>query len=167
MEMELKNVGGSLETLLGFSGKIYFGIPEETNPRNWRALARGKTSGKKGAKAPRINNATLLAILEHGSPVKNIPPRPLLKPVIDKHRNEIERVFLRIYNALINNNLDVADFEMEKLSQRVEMWGKKYFVEENGWAPNAESTIKRKKSDRPLIDTGNLRGSIRGIYKRK
>lgn len=168
--MELKNVGGSLETLLGFSGRIYFGVPDETSRREWvfeNLMNRKRKSGIEGAKRPQINNADLLAILEHGSPVKNIPPRELLKPVIEKHRPEIEKVFLRVYNALINNRPDVADFEMEKLAQRIEMWGKKYFVEDNGWAPNSPGTIKQKKSSRPMIDTGNLRASIRGIYKRK
>ena len=33
------------------------------------------------------------------------------------------------------------------------------------WAANAPSTIKRKKSSKPLIDTGKLRQSVRGIVK--
>ena len=36
-------------------------------------------------------------------------------------------------------------------------------AKDNGWKPNAPSTIKAKGSDKPLIDTGELRKSIRGI----
>lgn len=37
---------------------------------------------------------------------------------------------------------------------------RRYFVEDNGWPPNAPSTIAQKGSDRPLIDTGELRKSV-------
>lgn len=160
MKLELKQVDNSLESLFGFSGRIYFGVPEDKSARR-KIFGRHKNSGEHSTG---INNADLLFILEHGSPVKNIPPRPLLKPVIEKHRPEIEKVFIKVYNALVNGDTNTANYEMDKLAQRIEMWGKKYFVEENGWAPNKESTIKRKGSSRPMIDTGQLRSSIRGIY---
>jgi hypothetical protein len=74
-----------------------------------------------------------------------------------------------------------ADMQMEKLALRIENWTKKFFVDpDNGWAPNAPITIhggwmlnkvtgkpiyiKGKHSERPLIDTGSLRQSIKAIY---
>ena len=33
-------------------------------------------------------------------------------------------------------------------------------IVDGDYAPNAESTIKRKKSDRPLIDSGYMRQSV-------
>ena len=35
------------------------------------------------------------------------------------------------------------------------------------WTPNAPSTIKKKGSDRPLIDTGHMRQSCHFVVKKK
>ncbi|MBY6921870.1 hypothetical protein HYH30_19035, partial [Clostridium botulinum] len=35
----------------------------------------------------------------------------------------------------------------------------------NNWAENSAETIKRKDSDKPLIDTGELRKSITYVIK--
>lgn len=143
-----------IENIVGYKGKIYFGVPVETTIRHI-------------GKVERIDNATILAIMEHGSPVKNIPPRPLLKPVLMKHKEQILAIFNKIYRLLLEGNETDADKEMEILSQRIEAWTKKFFVEDNGWAPNSPATIKRKGSDKPLINTGSLRQSIRGIFVKK
>ena len=36
-----------------------------------------------------------------------------------------------------------------------------------GFAPNAESTIKKKGSKQPLIDTGTMRQSVNFVVKRR
>ena len=156
MEFDLKPPSKKdlIEQITGYKGKIYFGVPIETTIRHT-------------GKVDRIDNATILAIMEHGSPVKNIPPRPLLKPVLMRHKEQILKVFNKIYKMLLNGDESGADREMDILAQRVEMWTKKFFVEDNGWAPNSPATIKRKGSDKPLIDTGSRRQSIRGIFVKK
>ena len=143
-----------IETLVGFKGRIYFGIPKET----------ANTRVDKGKR--KMDNATLLAIMEHGSPVKNIPPRELLRPVVEMHSEKIRSYFDRIFQCLLDNDESGADALMEELAQRVEMWGKKFFVDGNNWTPNSPATIKAKGSDKPLIDTGQLRQSIRAIYSK-
>lgn len=164
MEFELidKENEKLIEKLTKYRGKIYFGVPEET------ALKR-----KKGET---INNAQLLAIHEHGSPVKNLPKRELLRPTIIRHEGEIREAFDKIYGYLLDGNNDLADSEMERLAQRVEMWLKKFFVEDNGWTPDKPSTIKAKnrKHGLPqdakattLIDTGKLRSSLRAVFIKK
>lgn len=161
MKMELKpsdnEVDKLVENLVGFKGKIYFGVPKET--ARMRPTKKYKSSGD-------IDNATLLCIMEHGSPVKNIPPRELLRPVLEKHMDKIREMFDQIYNCLVEGNEAGADKLMETLSQRVQAWAQAYFVEDNGWAANSPLTIKMKGSDKPLIDTGDLRKSIRGIYEK-
>lgn len=142
-----------VEHLTSFKGKILFGVPKET---------AGKRQG-----SDKIDNATLLAIMEHGSPVKNIPPRELLRPVLEKHIDKIKEYFNEIYKCLLEGNEKGADALMTRLALQVETWGKSYFTEDNGWAPNSPITIKRKGSDKPLIDTGSLRQSIKGIYSKK
>lgn len=152
-----------IEKLTGYNGKIYFGVPEDTSSMRSEWLD-SKHISKRKVNNPSPDNAYILAIMEHGSPVKNIPPRPLLKPVIKKHREQIQNIFERIYKLLLEGDETGADFEMERLSQRIQRWTQEFFVEDNGWAPNSPATIKRKGSDKPLIDTASLRGSIRGVF---
>ena len=150
-----------IESVAGFRGKIYFGVPQESSAvrMKWN---RNRTIKSKD-EHPQIDNAMILAIMEHGSPVKNIPERKLLEPVVNKHAEIFEKVYL----LLLDGDEKSADLELEILAQRMERWTKAFFNEDNGWEPNAPSTIRRKKSDHPLIDTGSLRQSIRGIYVKK
>lgn len=154
MKMELKSSPQLIQDLTGYRGKIYFGVPRDTTIRHT-------------GKVKRIDNATILAIMEHGSPVKNIPPRPLLKPVLNKHKDKILEIFGKVYAMLLAGDEQGADRELDILAQRVQRWTQSFFTEDNGWAPNAPSTIRRKGSDKPLIDTGSLRQSIRGIFVKK
>ena len=142
-----------VKKLTGFKGKILFGVPRETSSNR--------------EDSHKADNAYILSIMEHGSPVKNIPPRELLKPVLEKHLDKIKTYFNELYKCLLEGDSKGADSIMEQLALRVETWGKSYFTEDNGWAPNKPATIKRKGSDKPLIDTGSLRQSIRGIYVKK
>lgn len=151
MKMELKSSPQLIQDLTGYRGKIYFGVPRDTTIRHT-------------GKVERIDNATILAIMEHGSPVKNIPPRPLLKPVLNKHKDKILEIFGKVYAMLLAGDEQGADRELDILAQRVQRWTQAFFTEDNGWAPNAPSTIRRKGSDKPLIDSGSLRQSIRGIF---
>lgn len=174
MNLELKPSANEqlIENVVGFKGRVLFGIPEDTSQRGY---------SKDGN--PTYNNAQILAIMEAGSPVMNIPSRKLLEPVVIKHIEQIRRKFDTIYNLLLEGNNDGADNEMEILAQMVERWCKAYFREDNGWEPNSPITIhggwmknkksgkpiyvKGKGSDRPLIDTGALRSAIRGLYVKK
>lgn len=174
MNLELKPSQDEqlIENVVGFRGKILFGIPEDTAQR-----------GSDSSGNPTYNNAQILAVMEAGSPVMNIPARKLLEPVVMKHIDQIRERFDVIYNLLINGDNESVDREMEILAQKVEMWCKAYFREDNGWAPNSPITIKGgwmknkksgkpvyvkgKGSDRPLIDTGELRKAIRGLYVKK
>lgn len=170
MEMKLMPSSGEtfVEKIVGFKGKVYFGVPQETV--NIRKIWTDKSHTKRKTVNPeslKINNAVLLSIMEHGSPVKNIPPRELLRPVVKKHEAKIREIFNKIYMCLLEGNEVGADKQMDILAQRMQRWAHAYFVEDNGWAPNAPSTIKAKGSDKPLIDTGSLRQSIRGIYVKK
>lgn len=168
MEMKLMPSSGEtfVEKIVGFKGKVYFGVPQETTNNRKIWADRGHTRKKK-AENLKINNATILSIMEHGSPVKNIPPRELLRPVVKKHEAKIREIFNKVYMCLLEGNEVGADKQMDILAQRMQRWTQAYFVEDNGWAPNAPSTIKAKGSDKPLIDTGSLRQSIRGIYVKK
>jgi hypothetical protein len=50
---------------------------------------------------------------------------------------------------------------LNRAGQVAENAARNWFVNpKNGWAPNAPSTIRRKGSDKPGIDTGEMRKAL-------
>ena len=104
-------------------------------------------------------------IREHGSPAYRVPPRPFLEPGIEKHLNLVESGM----KAALQDVLDGGDgrAQRERLGATMAAKVQAYFQEDNGWPPNAPSTIKKKGSAQPLVDTGALRQSITYIIRPK
>ena len=161
--------------IANYTGKIYYGVPSETS---------GKRPGLDLEEKPKYNNAQILQLMEYGSPINNIPKRELLAPVVNKYSVQISAALEKIISALLQNNTGQADILMQRLALRVENWCKKFFTDEdNNWEPNAPITIyggwmrnkvtgkpiyiKGKGSDRPLIDTGALRQSIKAFFSKE
>jgi hypothetical protein len=112
------------------------------------------------------HQAYALYLHSHGSPLWQIPPRPIIEPALEAHREEL---MAEIKKAL-NMHFFTQTQKQATLRQfkRVAMLGQNaargWFTDSrNGWPPNAPSTIARKGSRRPLIDTGEMRKSIIGI----
>lgn len=172
MQLEINKSVKKNKPILNYSKVVKYGIPKETNKRDKEPTTIAvKHKGKNGRIYTRkervyggLSNANILALMEAGSPVNNMPSRLLLKPVRFKYKERIEKYFFDIIQALVLGNKAQADRLMEELSLRMQTWSQKFFVDsDNNWAPNAPSTIRAKGSDKPLIDTGELRKSIRGI----
>lgn len=113
--------------------------------------------------------AYALYLHTHGSPLWQIPPRPIIEPALRANRDALIEGLRQAASA----QLDTTAGQEAALRKfwRVAMMGQNFvrgwFTDaRNGWAPNAPSTIARKGSDRPLIDTGELRKSIIGIVAR-
>lgn len=96
---------------------------------------------------------------ENGSPLWNSPPRPVLEPAMDNSKEAIAEQMAKVAEAALdNNNLSV---ELEKVGMLGQNIARDWFTNpENKWHKNSDNTIKRKGSDKPLIDTGELRKSI-------
>ena len=137
---------GRIASLTGKA--VYVGIPAEKSVR------------KRGA----VNNAELLFIHTNGSPIRHIPKRPVIEPAIQAHKEEI----IAELRAACMASLDLiaptpaeATRHLERAGMRGMNAARGWFRDpRNGWAPNAPATIIRKKSDRPLIDTGQMRRAI-------
>jgi len=162
VELDLSGGESFIDKIVNFKGRILYGVPQDT-------AARAEDKDGKAV----ANNAQLLAIHEHGSPIRNLPPRELLEPVAKKHQKEIEETFNSVFNALIEGDEAGADTLMRTLALKLETWCKAYFRQDNGWEPDKPETIraKNKRAGKPpnaptttLIDTGELRKSIRGVY---
>ena len=130
------------------SHAVYIGFPGETQSRS---------------KGP-LNNPTLAYIHEHGAPAANIPARPFLEPGVENARDDILRAFeagvrraLGGDNAALTNMLDLAGVIGVRAVQDK--------ITTGPFAPLAPRTIARKKSSRPLIDTGQLRQSVSYVVR--
>lgn len=170
MDIEIKENKVKNSLLSNYNKIIKYGIPQDTDTRPIETESvqkkgkNGRVYTRKVRVAGGLSNANILALMEAGSPVNNIPSRILLDAVRKKYNKKIDEYFIKIFDALLENNSTKADLLMEELALRVQTWCQKFFTDEdNGWAPNAPSTIKQKGSDRPLIDTGELRKSIRAF----
>ena len=125
----------------------------------------------------RINMASLAYILEKGSPVNKIPPRPFMEETRKTSMKRVLGLMARLQKA-ISNGSSTAMAAIKKLGAAYEGEMKAIFTTgtfapnspitiKGGWMRNRVSgkafKVKGKGSSRPLIDTGRLRQSI--IFK--
>lgn len=104
-----------------------------------------------------FNLASLAAVLEFGN--ENIPSRPFLRQTLAENQEKYTALFVELFSAGVS--LDQIYGQIASVAQGDVQLG----IRNGDWTPNAPSTIKRKKSSKPLIDTGKLRQSVRGIVK--
>jgi hypothetical protein len=110
----------------------YVGIPEETAPR--------KGSGE-------ISNAQLMFIHTNGSPVRNIPPRPVIEPAIEAedHKAAIVDHLEAAARLALNGNAPEAMKHLKLAGQTAADAARDWFEDSrNNWPPNAVSTVRAK-----------------------
>lgn len=88
----------------------------------------------------------------------SIPSRPFMRDAVDKHRDEIDK-FLDQQFSLLAKGKTTAEMMMKSIGVFVKGLVQQEIVD-GTFEPNAPSTIKRKESDKPLIDTGKMRQSV-------
>jgi hypothetical protein len=156
--IKLKTVtDGSVKATKNFSDlqklRVYVGIPENDAPR------------PKGAK---VTNAELAYIHTHGSPRRNIPPRPIIEPAIEADKAQIIPELKDGAKAALDGDKQKARTAFKRAGMTGQNIVRNWFTDpRNHWAPNAPSTIRRKKSARPLIDTSELRKSMTYVVAEK
>ena len=111
-----------------------------------------------------ITNAQLMFIHSEGSPARNIPPRPVIDMTLKEEKQKINDKFKKAINNVLSGGNPRT--ELERLGIYVVNKIKAKFGSED-LAPLQPATIKAKGSDRPLIDTGQLRNSITYIIRGK
>lgn len=113
-----------------------------------------------------VTNAELLFIHTNGSPVNNIPPRPVIEPAIKKDSRRLSNMMKQAAKYAFDGMKSEALRQLELVGTRGRDVSKRWFVNpNNNWPPNSEAVqeMKRRKgatNPRPLIDTGELRNSI-------
>ena len=95
----------------------------------------------------------------------NAPPRPFIRQSVDNNAGQINAMCKAQIQAIVRGEKTAKD-ALQALGVM-----QKGFVQatiRNGdFTPNAPSTIKKKKSDKPLIDTGRMRQSVNFVIQAK
>jgi hypothetical protein len=125
--------------------EVYIGIPE----------AEASRPGEDA------NNAELLFIHTNGSPLKGIPARPSIEPSIEKNKEAIAKELQVAAKLALDGKAQEARRQLENVGDFASGKAREYFTDpDNGWEDNSPLTVALKGSDKPLIDTGEMRKSI-------
>jgi hypothetical protein len=88
-----------------------------------------------------------------------IPPRPFVRGFVDGQREQITKTLEKLAGLVASGKLK-ATMAMARLGEYGQS-GVKSYIRNGSFMSNADSTIAKKESSKPLIDNGTLRNSIR------
>ena len=123
------------------------------------ALVGIPSDAKRHEDNPNIGLAEIAFIMEKGSTVNKIPPRPFMQQTRIMNEKKVADLSKKYLSAISTGKMSAMD-AIKKLGASYEGAMKKIFFT-GSFAPDAPATARRKKSSRPLIDTGLLRQSIK------
>ena len=118
--------------------RVYVGVPRSSN-------------GIRG-------NAMIAMTHEFGSLANNIPERSFLRSTVLEQADKYARIFATNIPDAIKNGTPA--YEAYSKLGTIAMNDVRLKIASGEFAALAPATIKRKKSSKPLVDTGNLRQSI-------
>jgi len=111
-----------------------------------------------------VSIAEYAAYNEYGVPGRKkkwrIPPRPFIRGWIENHGEDIKRTIDKLFKQVSEGKMSAVT-AMGRLGQFAQDGIKRYIIISGAFEPNAEETVRRKGSSRPLIDTGTMRNSVR------
>ena len=93
---------------------------------------------------------------EYGT--ENMPARPFMRNTLEKHSDELKDFSTNVVLKGVMNG-DDAKTAMNKMGSYTKGLMQRE-IRDGEYAPNAPSTIRKKKSSHPLIDTGRMRQSV-------
>lgn len=102
--------------------------------------------------------ATIGAINDLGTSDGRIPERPWMRGWFDSNKDKIQKVMKKLSGQLLDQKINV-----QKALMLLGEWATNELKKEITnlrQPPNAPSTIRKKKSSNPLIDTGRMRNSV-------
>lgn len=131
-----------------------------------KAIDLSKAHVKVGVLASKGGNADhdgiamieLAAIHEYGSPAANIPERSFIRSAFAK-KTELNAFVTKLAKAIVDGKLD-ARRALHMLGTWAAAKVKKNITERDIPPPLKPKTIARKKSTKPLVDTGRLLNAI-------
>lgn len=111
------------------------------------------------------NGASVIEVALANNYGINVPQRPFMDLAAKNMKNTYQRTMEQLGPKIIDGTanvekvLDVAGLEAEEAVRKAIMDG--------AWEPNAESTIRAKGSDRPLVDTHSLHNFVTHKVRRR
>lgn len=118
-------------------------------------LKVGVFDGVGGGTGEIVNIAT---IHEYGAPRANIPERSYIRSTIRERKAELAALMARVVRLMIQGKLDE-----HRALELIGAWfagAIKGRIVSGPFTPLKPATIARKGSDKPLIDTGQLKNSV-------
>lgn len=134
------------------------------------------SDAERSANNPNFPLASIALVMEKGSPVNKVPPRPFMKQTRERYEKSMLRLARKLLKG-ISNGVTTAKAAVSEMTVKYEGYMKSIFLrgsfksnaeitKEGGWMRNKVSGkpffVKGKKSSRPLIADGTLRSSIKG-----
>lgn len=123
------------------------------------------TVGLQGTAAPGPDTGRDLvmigAVLEYGT--ESIPPRPWLRTSAARYGRDWGRAWRSVVRAALDAESVVGPLRLVALGMQGDVQAT---IVDGPWFPNSPKTIRRKGSDRPLIDSGQMRQSVRAQVER-
>lgn len=111
------------------------------------------------------NGATLAEIAAYNElGTSTSPSRPFLRQSFENHQDELQGACDQVNETLANGG--TAQQGLETLGVFLKGLVQEEIVD-GGFAPNAESTVAKKGSAQPLIDTGYMRQSVNYQVKQR
>lgn len=109
-----------------------------------------------------VTNAELLFIHENGSPMRNLPSRPVLQYTLEWAREQIDEIVDELIDGIFDGwTTSQVETHLKRFCVRIENYARRMIYDRDSrLAPNKPSTIRGKGSDLPLFDTGQLARSI-------
>ncbi len=108
-----------------------------------------------------VDMVQLAAIHEFGAPKASIPERSFIRAWHDSARGKITRLQERLGKQFIDGKIT-----LRQMIAKLGVFGQggiRRFIRNRKEPPNKAETIRRKGSTNPLIDTGQLLGSIHSV----
>ena len=171
-------IAGLFARLRGLQKRhIYVGIPQAENSRKGGEIGNAEllyihTHGIRRrpmieemdqnlARGLKYSAAFSLYIQSHGSPLWHSPPRPVIEPALAANKVRIAAEFKKIYQATASADGDGVERAITRTGLPAQNVCREWFDDpRNNWPANSPVTIAKKKSDKPLIDTGSMRKAI-------
>ena len=140
-------ISGLVSRLVGLRDSVIVGVPEGVANNQGTSLSM------------------IAAVHEFGGTIKvknhhiKIPARPFLVPALKQNRNKYGRILSSKASAILLGRMSIRQaLELVGMAAEADV---KAYIRNGTFTPLAAATIRRKKSSKPLIDTGQLRQSIR------
>ncbi len=105
--------------------------------------------------------AEVAAYNEFGS--SDTPARPFMRQSFEGHQAELKAACEQVNKVIASGG--TAEEALKKLGVTVKGLVQAEIVE-GDFAPNAPSTIKKKGSEQPLVDTGHMRQSVNYVIRK-